>query len=50
MNGVNKGFMVMMPQDKPIEEEDEFLVDNQIKFTILNKEFSFSIQVKTIQE
>ena len=40
MMEVNKGFVAMMPQDKPTPEE--YIVDNRIKFTVFNKEFSFS--------
>ena len=44
--------MAMMPLDKPeeIQEEASYIVDNKIRFTLFNKEFSFTIQVKSKQE
>lgn len=48
MMGINKGFVVMMPPDKP--KEEDYIVNNQIKFTLFNKQFNFIIQVKTKQE
>ena len=52
MMGVNKGFVAMMPLDKPeeIQEEVSYIVDNKIKFTLFNKEFSFTVQIRSKQE
>jgi len=41
---MNRGFELMIPKKRKEEKEDYF--NHQIKFTLFNKEFSISVQVK----